>query len=66
MDYEDLGPAMTQAANRDATEALKKRVAALEQEIAALKRPMRECICSDPEKCIQAVPGYRCKAGRVC
>jgi hypothetical protein len=24
---------------------------------------VRECRCSDPENCTEAVPGYRCKAG---
>lgn len=26
---------------------------------------MRECPCGDPESCAEAVPGYRCKAGRT-
>jgi hypothetical protein len=25
---------------------------------------MRECLCADPQNCTEAVPGYRCKAGR--
>jgi hypothetical protein len=29
-------------------------------------KPMRDCICADPENCTQPVPGRRCKSGDTC
>lgn len=38
-----------------------------EEHLDHLRRnAVRECICADPENCTQAVPGYRCRAGRSC